>query len=97
MCGIPLPPDLLDGSRLPEPIFTPASKAELGDHDENVSYAAVVSTVGDSTAAELRDLTLAVYSHAEGVAREQGIILADTKFEFGRRHATARRCSPTKC
>jgi len=83
VCGIPLPGGLLDGSRLPEPIFTPATKADLGDHDENVSYDAVVATVGADVAAQLRDLTLAVYRKAEGIARERGIILADTKLEFG--------------
>ena len=83
VCGIALPAGLEDGSRLPEPIFTPATKADLGDHDENVSYDAVVATVGADSAAALRDLTLEVYGRAEGIAREQGIILADTKFEFG--------------
>ncbi|MEJ7831988.1 MAG: phosphoribosylaminoimidazolesuccinocarboxamide synthase [Nocardioides sp.] len=83
VCGIRLPTGLVDGSRLPEPIFTPAAKAALGDHDENVSYDAVVATVGAATAAELRELTLAVYARAEGIARERGIILADTKLEFG--------------
>jgi phosphoribosylaminoimidazole-succinocarboxamide synthase len=83
VCGIALPDGLEDGSRLPAPIFTPATKAELGDHDENVSYDAVVATIGAERAAELRDLTLQVYSRAEGIARERGIILADTKFEFG--------------
>jgi phosphoribosylaminoimidazole-succinocarboxamide synthase len=85
VCGIALPPGLVDGSRLPEPLFTPATKADLGDHDENVSYDAVVTTIGAEAAAALRDLTLAVYARAEGVARERGIILADTKLEFGRR------------
>ena len=85
VCGIALPPGLVDGSRLPEPIFTPATKADLGDHDENVSFDAVVGTVGAETAAALRELTLAVYSRAEGIARERGIILADTKLEFGDR------------
>ena len=85
VCGIALPPGLEDGSRLPQPIFTPATKAELGDHDENVSFDAVVATVGASTAARLRELTLAVYGRAEEIARERGIILADTKFEFGAR------------
>ena len=65
MCGIPLPDGLEDGSRLPEPIFTPATKADLGDHDENVSYDAVVATVGADDAAALRELTLAVYARAE--------------------------------
>jgi phosphoribosylaminoimidazole-succinocarboxamide synthase len=85
VCGIPLPDGLVDGSRLPEPIFTPATKAELGDHDENVSYAAVVATIGDERAAELRELTLQVYGRAESIARELGLILADTKLEFGAR------------
>ena len=85
VCGIALPAGLEDGSRLPEPIFTPATKAALGDHDENVSYDAVVAEVGPEVAARLRDLTLAVYARAEGIARERGIILADTKFEFGAR------------
>ena len=83
VCGIALPAGLEDGSRLPEPIFTPATKADLGDHDENVSYDAVVATVGADSAAALRDLTLQVYGRAEEIAREPGIILADTKFEFG--------------
>lgn len=85
VCGVPLPAGLVDGSRLPTPIFTPATKAELGEHDENVSYDAVAATVGDDRAAELRDLTLRVYARAEGIARERGIILADTKLEFGSR------------
>jgi phosphoribosylaminoimidazole-succinocarboxamide synthase len=85
VCGIPLPEGLEDGSRLPEPLFTPATKAALGDHDENVSYDAVVGVIGDKPAAQLRELTLAVYDRAEQVARERGIILADTKLEFGSR------------
>lgn len=85
VCGIALPPGLEDGSRLEAPIFTPATKAALGDHDENVSYDAVVATVGEARAAELRDLTLRVYDEAEAVARERGIVLADTKLEFGAR------------
>ena len=85
VCGITLPEGLVDGSRLPEPIFTPATKADLGEHDENVSYDAVVDTVGADVAAELRRLTLEVYELAEGMARERGIILADTKLELGRR------------
>ena len=84
VCGIALPAGLQDGSRLPEPIFTPASKADLGDHDENVDYEAVVEAVGDDAAAELRMLTMEVYDKAHGLARERGIILADTKLEFGR-------------
>ena len=85
VCGIPLPSGLVEGSRLDEPIFTPATKAELGEHDENVSYDAVVATVGAETAAALRDLTLAIYTRARAMAEERGIILADTKFEFGAR------------
>jgi phosphoribosylaminoimidazole-succinocarboxamide synthase len=85
VCGIALPTGLEDGSRLPAPIFTPATKAELGEHDENVSYEAVVATVGEATAARLRELTLAVYTRAESLARERGIILADTKLELGAR------------
>ncbi|MCW2790959.1 MAG: phosphoribosylaminoimidazole-succinocarboxamide synthase [Nocardioides sp.] len=85
VCGIALPDGLVDGSRLPEPIFTPASKAALGDHDENVSYDAVVREVGEESAAELRRLTMLVYTRAEEIARERGIVLADTKFEFGAR------------
>jgi phosphoribosylaminoimidazole-succinocarboxamide synthase len=84
VCGIALPEGLEDGNRLPEPIFTPATKAALGDHDENVSYDAVVATVGDEAAGRLRELTLAVYDRAETIARDRGIILADTKLEFGR-------------
>jgi phosphoribosylaminoimidazole-succinocarboxamide synthase len=84
VCGVPLPDGLADGSRLPEPIFTPATKAELGDHDENVSFEEVARTVGTPAAEELRRLTLEVYARAEGIARERGIVLADTKLEFGR-------------
>jgi phosphoribosylaminoimidazole-succinocarboxamide synthase len=85
VCGIALPVGLEDGSRLPEPLFTPAAKGALGEHDENVSYDAVVATVGAEAASSLRELTLAVYARAEGIARERGIILADTKLELGRR------------
>ena len=85
VCGIALPEGLQDGSRLPEPIFTPATKAALGDHDENVSYTAVEAEIGADAAAELRETTLAVYARAEEIARDRGIILADTKLEFGRR------------
>jgi phosphoribosylaminoimidazole-succinocarboxamide synthase len=85
ICGIPLPDGLLDGSRLPEPIFTPATKASLGEHDENVSYDAVAAEIGGEAAARLRDLTLQVYRRAEEIARDRGILLADTKLEFGAR------------
>jgi len=84
VCGVPLPPGLVDGSRLPSPIFTPATKAALGEHDENVSFEYVVNLVGPATAEQLRSLTLAVYERAERVARSRGIVLADTKLEFGR-------------
>jgi phosphoribosylaminoimidazole-succinocarboxamide synthase len=84
VCGVPLPAGLVDGDRLPEPIFTPATKADLGEHDENVSYDAVVAVVGEQTAAEVRELTLRIYRHAAGLAAGRGILLADTKFEFGR-------------
>lgn len=85
VCGVALPDGLVDGDRLPEPIFTPATKAEIGEHDENVDFEHVVATVGADVAERLRDLTLAVYARAEAVARERGIILADTKLEFGAR------------
>ena len=85
VCGVPLPAGLVDGSRLPEPVFTPATKAALGDHDENVDFETVVATVGRPLAERLRDLTLAVYARAEGVARGRGLLLADTKLEFGLR------------
>ncbi|MCL1871110.1 MAG: phosphoribosylaminoimidazolesuccinocarboxamide synthase [Promicromonosporaceae bacterium] len=81
--GIALPDGLVDGSRLPEPIFTPATKAEVGEHDENVSFDVVAGSIGEQAASTLRDLTLAVYSRAEQIAREHGVILADTKLEFG--------------
>lgn len=85
VCGIALPAGLQDGSRLPEPIFTPATKAELGDHDENVSFDAVVREIGPDSANTLRALTIGVYDRAEDIARGRGIVLADTKLEFGRR------------
>ncbi len=81
--GIALPPGLVDGSRLPEPIFTPAVKAAVGEHDENVPFSTVVHKHGEQVATTLRDLTLAVYGRAEEIARGRGIVLADTKFEFG--------------
>jgi phosphoribosylaminoimidazole-succinocarboxamide synthase len=78
-----LPAGLVEGSRLPAPVFTPSTKAEVGEHDEAIDFSAVVSAVGASRAEELRELTLALYSRAAGIALEAGIILADTKFEFG--------------
>jgi phosphoribosylaminoimidazole-succinocarboxamide synthase len=83
VCGVALPPGLVDGDRLAEPIFTPAAKAQLGEHDENVDYDTVAATVGAETAARLRELTLAIYRRASDIAAERGILLADTKFEFG--------------
>ncbi|MEV7288300.1 phosphoribosylaminoimidazolesuccinocarboxamide synthase [Streptomyces sp. NPDC093252] len=83
VCGLALPEGLADGSELPAPIFTPATKAAVGEHDENVSYEEVARQVGAETAAELRQATLAIYSRARDIARDRGIILADTKFEFG--------------
>jgi phosphoribosylaminoimidazole-succinocarboxamide synthase len=84
VCGVPLPEGLVDGSKLPHPIFTPATKAELGLHDENVSFEKVVAEIGEADATALRDLTLRLYERAHEIARAKGIILADTKFEFGR-------------
>ncbi|MFI0718355.1 phosphoribosylaminoimidazolesuccinocarboxamide synthase [Streptomyces sp. NPDC021224] len=83
VCGLALPEGLVDGSELPAPIFTPATKAAVGEHDENVSYEEVARQVGAETAARLRQTTLAVYGRARDIARERGLILADTKFEFG--------------
>ncbi|WP_377270466.1 phosphoribosylaminoimidazolesuccinocarboxamide synthase [Peterkaempfera sp. SMS 1(5)a] len=83
VCGLALPEGLVDGSELPAPIFTPATKAEVGEHDENVSYEEIARRIGADTAAQLRQTTLAVYGRARDVARSRGIILADTKFEFG--------------
>ena len=85
VCGVPLPDGLRDGDKLPAPIFTPAIKAQLGEHDENVDLATIARLHGDDLAARLRDLTLEVYARAERIAARRGIILADTKFEFGRR------------
>lgn len=83
--GIELPSGLHDGSRLPTPIFTPARKAPLGEHDENISFAQMCELVGEDPAVRVRDATLSIYGRAERLARERGIILADTKFEFGLR------------
>jgi phosphoribosylaminoimidazole-succinocarboxamide synthase len=84
VCGVPLQPGLTDGSRLDEPIFTPATKAELGEHDENVTFEQVVAVVGADVADELRRITLTVYRRGEQLARDRGILLADTKIELGR-------------
>ena len=83
VCGIELPPGLVEASRFDHPLFTPATKAELGAHDENIAFDRVVDLVGDSRARDLRDLTLQTYSQAADHALTKGIIIADTKFEFG--------------
>jgi len=83
VCGIKLPEGLQDGSRLPEPLFTPSTKSQDGTHDENISFSSVEKTVGADAAKELRRLTLAIYEKAGGHAESRGLILADTKFEFG--------------
>jgi phosphoribosylaminoimidazole-succinocarboxamide synthase len=85
VCGIELPQGLSEASRLPAPIFTPATKADLGEHDENVSFEAVVRTVGAEHARRLQDLTLALYQRAADHAVSRGLLLADTKVEFGLR------------
>jgi phosphoribosylaminoimidazole-succinocarboxamide synthase len=81
--GVELPPGLLDGSELPEPIFTPTTKAPLGSHDEFISFAEVVDKLGRDVAEQVRELTLAVYRRGASIAAERGIIVADTKLEFG--------------
>jgi phosphoribosylaminoimidazole-succinocarboxamide synthase len=85
VCGITLPAGLVDGAQLPQPLFTPATKAPKGEHDENISMDEMAAAIGDDAAAALRRLSLAIYARAESIARERGIIVADTKFEFGRR------------
>ena len=83
VCGIKLPAGLTEASKLPEPIFTPSTKAELGEHDENITYERCAQMVGDQVASQLRDLSLELYTAAAGYAATRGIIIADTKFEFG--------------
>lgn len=83
VCGISLPPGLRESDRLPEPIFTPAAKINTGGHDENISFATVVETIGEEHAHALRQLTLDIYAKASNYAASKGVILADTKFEFG--------------
>ena len=83
VCGVALPVGLVEGSRLAQPVFTPATKAAAGEHDENVTFARVTHTAGSEVASELRRRTLEVYAFAEQVARERGVVLADTKLEFG--------------
>ncbi|MEY9214642.1 phosphoribosylaminoimidazolesuccinocarboxamide synthase [Thermobifida halotolerans] len=84
VCGVPLPGGLVDGSRLDRAIFTPAIKAEVGEHDENVSFDTVARLHGSALATRLRELTLGLYTRGRAIAEERGILLADTKFEFGR-------------
>ena len=85
VCGVGLPPGLKDGSKLPKTIFTPATKAELGEHDENVTFDEVVAAIGQDEAQQLRRLTVAVYDRAASIAADRGLLLADTKLEFGQR------------
>lgn len=84
ICGVELPEGLTFGAKLPEPIFTPAFKAELGDHDENITFERVVELIGEADAKALRDLSLQIFTKASELAEKAGLILADTKFEFGR-------------
>ena len=88
VCGVELPPGLSEGDELPEPLFTPATKAAVGDHDENISFDQMAKLVGSEDAASLRDLSLSLYSRARDIALTRGVILADTKFEFGRHRTT---------
>ena len=83
VCGIKLPEGLVEASKLPEPLFTPSTKAAIGDHDENISYERCVELVGEDVASQLRDLSLKIYTAAAEYAATRGIIIADTKFEFG--------------
>ncbi len=92
VCGVPLPPGLADGDRLPEPIYTPAWKAPVGQHDENITFERTVELVGDEDARAIRDLSLSVFSLASEIALARGVILADTKFEFGRDRETGQIC-----
>ncbi|WP_374009382.1 phosphoribosylaminoimidazolesuccinocarboxamide synthase [Leifsonia sp. LS-T14] len=88
VCGIPLPSSLANGDRLPEPIYTPAWKAPLGQHDENISFERTVELVGAEVAEELRRLSLHVYARGSAIAEDRGVIIADTKFEFGADRST---------
>jgi phosphoribosylaminoimidazole-succinocarboxamide synthase len=83
VCGVPLPAGLHDGDRLPQPIFTPAFKAQLGEHDENISFERAVELVGADTAEALRSTSLAIFERAAAIAETRGLVLVDTKFEFG--------------
>jgi phosphoribosylaminoimidazole-succinocarboxamide synthase len=83
VCGVPLPAGLQNASKLPQPIYTPAAKAEIGEHDENVTFERTVDMVGAKQAAQIRDTAIALYTRAAAIAARKGIIIADTKFEFG--------------
>ena len=83
VCGVPLPAGLKNASKLPSPIFTPATKAEMGEHDENISFARMVEIIGDPLSKQVRDVAIALYTRAADFALSKGIIIADTKFEFG--------------
>lgn len=83
VCGVPLPPGLQNASRLPQPIYTPAAKAEVGEHDENITFERTEAICGPALAARIRDVSIALYERAAAIALAKGIIIADTKFEFG--------------
>ena len=83
VCGVPLPEGLTNAARLPEPIYTPAAKAAVGEHDENITYERTVEMIGPELAAKIRDISLALYKEAAAIALTKGLIIADTKFEFG--------------
>jgi len=83
VCGVPLPPGLKNASKLPEPIYTPAAKAEMGEHDENITFEKTVEMIGLDLASRIRDISIAIYKAASEIAAAKGIIIADTKFEFG--------------
>nr|HMS05815.1 phosphoribosylaminoimidazolesuccinocarboxamide synthase [Burkholderiaceae bacterium] len=83
VCGVPLPDGLVNASRLPEPIYTPAAKAAVGEHDENISFERTVEMIGQPLAARIRELSIRLYREAARIALDKGIIIADTKFEFG--------------
>src|SRR3990167_4438376 len=83
VCGVPLPEGLMNASKLPEPIYTPAAKAEMGEHDENITFEQTVAMIGPELAAQIRDISIALYKAAAEIALKKGINIADTKFEFG--------------
>ncbi|WP_042425647.1 phosphoribosylaminoimidazolesuccinocarboxamide synthase [Comamonas granuli] len=83
VCGVPLPPGLTNAAQLPEPIYTPAAKAAAGEHDENITFERTVEMIGPELATKIRDLSIAIYKEAAAIARAKGMIIADTKFEFG--------------